>query len=264
MDDITFYERDVHHLHHPHCDALVIKAMIANSNVHWMLVDNGSSVDILYYQAFERMGLKVNDLKPSPNPIYSFTGDSIISLRVILLPMTLGEYPRQSCVMADFLVIDQPSAFNVVLGRPSLRELRAITSIHHQFMKFPMPHGVGEVKGDQQEARQCYHQAVKVASKPRQFHVIDQQPPSKGPLDDTLDLISPDEEGTTGPIEDLVDLPMDNKEPSKVLKIGKNLSEEIRGTILEFLRQNLDVLAWARHGRNRFEHHDPPPQHRSK
>ena len=71
--------------------------------------------------------------------------------------MTLGEYPRQSCVIVDFLVIDQPSAFNVVLGRPSLRELKAITSIHHLQMKLLMPHGVGEVKGDQQESRQCYH-----------------------------------------------------------------------------------------------------------
>ena len=114
-----------------------------------MLVDKGSSVDILYYQAFERMGLKVSDLKPSPNPIYGFTRDSVIPLGVISLPMTLGEYPTQSCVMEDFLVIDQPSAFNVVLGRPSLRELRTITSIHHLLMKFPIPHGVGEVEGDQ-------------------------------------------------------------------------------------------------------------------
>ena len=94
------------------------------------------------------MGLKVSDLKPSPNPIYDFTGDFVIPLGVISLPMTLGEYPRQSCVMVDFLVIDQPSAFNIVLGRPSLRELKAITSIYHLLMKFPMPHRVGEVKGD--------------------------------------------------------------------------------------------------------------------
>ena len=154
--------------------------MITNNNVYRMLVDNGSSVDILYYQAFERMRLKVSDLKPSPNPIYEFTRDSIIPLGVISLLMTLGEYPRQSCVMADFLVIDQPSAFNVVLGRPSFRERRAITSIHHLLIKFPTSHGVGEVKGDQQEARQCYHQAMKVAYKLRQCHVVNQLPPTDG------------------------------------------------------------------------------------
>ena len=148
MDDITFNDKDAHHVRHPHYDTLVIKAMIANNNVHKMLVDNGSFVDFLYYQAFQRMGLKVNNLKLSPNPIYGFTGDSVIPLGVISLPMTLGEYLRQSYMMIDFLVIDQPSAFNVVLGRPSLRELRAITSIYHILMKFPMPHGVGEVKED--------------------------------------------------------------------------------------------------------------------
>ena len=227
MDDITFSERDAHHVCHPYCDALVIKAMIANNNVHKMLVDNRSSIDILYFQAFERMRLKVSNLKPSPNPVYGFTGDSIISLGVISLLMTLGEYPRQSCVMADFLIINQPLVFNVVLRRPSLRELRVITSIHHLLMKFPKPRGVVEVKGDRQESRQWYHQAVKAASKPRQFHVVDQQPPSKGSLDDTVDLRSPDEEGTTEPIEDLVDLPINDKEPSKVLKIRKNLPDEI-------------------------------------
>ena len=69
---------------------------------------------------------------------------------------------------------------------------------------------------------------MKAAFKLRQFHVVDQQPRSEGPLDDTIDLRSPDEEGTTRPIEDLVDLPVDDKEPSKVLKIRKNLSKEIR------------------------------------
>ena len=94
MDDITFSERDAHHVRHPHYDALVIKEMIANNNMHKILVDNRSSVDILYLQAFKRMGLKVSDLKPSPNLVYSFTGDSIVPLGVISLPMTLGEYPR--------------------------------------------------------------------------------------------------------------------------------------------------------------------------
>ena len=89
MDDITFSEKDARQVHHPHCDALVIKAMIANNNVHRILVDNGSSVDTLYFQAFERMWLKVSELKPSPNPIYDFIGDSVVPLRVILFPMTL-------------------------------------------------------------------------------------------------------------------------------------------------------------------------------
>ena len=93
-DDITFKESDAYLVHHPHCDALVIKAMMANNNMHRILVENGSSVDILYYQAFQKMGLKNNDLRPCSSPIYGFTGDSVIPVGVITLPMTMEEYPR--------------------------------------------------------------------------------------------------------------------------------------------------------------------------
>ena len=77
-DDITFKENDANLVHNPHCDALVIKAMMANNNVYKILVDNRSSVDILYYQAFQRMGLKDSDFRPSPNLIYGFTRDSVV------------------------------------------------------------------------------------------------------------------------------------------------------------------------------------------
>ena len=86
---------------------------------------------------------------------------------------------------------------------------------------------------------------MKTASKSRQFHVVDQRPPSERSHKDTIDLRSPNKEGATGPIEDLVDLPVSDKEPSKVLKIGKNLLDGIREAISEFLIQNLDVFAWA-------------------
>ena len=49
---IGFLEEDVQRLHHPHDNALVINIRVGNYNMHWVLVDNGSSVDILYYSAF--------------------------------------------------------------------------------------------------------------------------------------------------------------------------------------------------------------------
>ena len=94
MEDITFSKKDASHVGHPHCDALVIKAMIANNNVYTILVNNESFMDILYFQAFKRIGLKVSDLKPLTNPVYDFTRDSVVPLGVISLPMILGEYPK--------------------------------------------------------------------------------------------------------------------------------------------------------------------------
>ena len=119
-----------------------------------------------------------------------------------------------------------------------------ITSIYYPLMKFPTLNRVGQVRGIQEEARRCYNQAVRSASRPRQVNIVDQRPLSEGPLDDTIDPRSSDEEATTGPIEDLVDLPVDDKKPTKVLKIEKNLSKELRETISTFLKSNLDVFLW--------------------
>ena len=49
---IRFSEEDACQLHHPHDDALVVSIRVEDYNMHWVLVNNGSSVDILYYLAF--------------------------------------------------------------------------------------------------------------------------------------------------------------------------------------------------------------------
>ncbi|XP_075654709.1 uncharacterized protein LOC142624859 [Castanea sativa] len=49
---IGFSEEDARRLHHPHDDALVMSIWIDDYNTHKVLVDNGSSADILYYPTF--------------------------------------------------------------------------------------------------------------------------------------------------------------------------------------------------------------------
>ena len=49
---IGFSEDDARRLHHPHDDALVVSIRVGDYNVHWVLVDNGSSANILHYPAF--------------------------------------------------------------------------------------------------------------------------------------------------------------------------------------------------------------------
>ena len=54
---ITFTDEDASRIHHPHDDAIVITLLIADYSTRRVLVDNGSSVDILYYPAFQQMNL---------------------------------------------------------------------------------------------------------------------------------------------------------------------------------------------------------------
>ena len=54
MDEqaITFTDEDAERIHHPHNDAIVITLLIVYYTTRKVLVDNGSSADILYYPAF--------------------------------------------------------------------------------------------------------------------------------------------------------------------------------------------------------------------
>ena len=66
---IGFSEDDARRLHHPHDDALVVSIQVGDYNVHRMLVDNSSSTDILYYPAFQQMGINRARLTPTNSPL---------------------------------------------------------------------------------------------------------------------------------------------------------------------------------------------------
>ena len=54
---VGFSEEDAKRLHHPHDDAMVVSIRIEDYNMQRVLIDNGSSVDILYYSALQQMGI---------------------------------------------------------------------------------------------------------------------------------------------------------------------------------------------------------------
>ncbi|KAL5743995.1 hypothetical protein ACOSQ2_027111 [Xanthoceras sorbifolium] len=63
--------------------------------------------------------------------------------------------------MADFLVIDCPTAYNAVLRRLALNDLELIISTKHLTLIFLTPIGVGHVHGEQKVARSCYEKTVR-------------------------------------------------------------------------------------------------------
>ena len=71
---IIFTEQDVAHVRFPHTDPLVVEMQISNMIVKRVLVDTGSSVNILYESSLERMGLSSKDLEPCKQTIYGFSG----------------------------------------------------------------------------------------------------------------------------------------------------------------------------------------------
>jgi hypothetical protein len=120
------------------------------------MVDNGSSADILYLPAYQQMRLDKDKLRPMDAPLVGFTGDKVCPVGIVTLPITVGTHPKTVSKTVDFLVVNCPSAYNAIIGRPTLNRLRAVTSTYHLLLKFPTEHGIGEVRGDQVAARECY------------------------------------------------------------------------------------------------------------
>ena len=76
-----------------------------------------------------------------------------------ILPVIVGEAPLQQKMMMEFIMVDTPSSYNLILGRPFLSGIRGVLSIYHNVVKFTVGTGVREVRevrGDQQAARNCY------------------------------------------------------------------------------------------------------------
>ena len=92
LEDLNFKQADARWVHHPHVDALVITARIANSKVHRLVVNDGNAMDILYLNAYKRMGLVESDLNPTTSPLYGFTRDHIVPKGMVKLIVTVGEH----------------------------------------------------------------------------------------------------------------------------------------------------------------------------
>ncbi|XP_058070884.1 probable LRR receptor-like serine/threonine-protein kinase At1g56130 [Magnolia sinica] len=144
--NMNFTEEDARGIHHPHDDALVVTLTIANRKVFRILIDTGSSANVLFVQAFNKMGLGTGKLSHHDGRL-------------------LGN--RLS------------SVYNTILGRQSLNALRAVVSTFHLAMKFPTDQGVRLVKGDQHDARQCYGMALKTSHQTMTITSLDPHKESK-------------------------------------------------------------------------------------
>jgi hypothetical protein len=74
MVPITLDKNDFQVRDFPHTDAFVATANIAGFTIHNILIDNGSSIDILFIKPFEQMNLDKRTLEPAENSMFGFVG----------------------------------------------------------------------------------------------------------------------------------------------------------------------------------------------
>ena len=90
--DFLFSKEDAKGVKQPHDDHLVIMLIIEGFNTRRILVDNGSSTDIIYLSTFQQLKLDPGRLRPFESPLISFNGDRVYPKGIVTLMVTVGFY----------------------------------------------------------------------------------------------------------------------------------------------------------------------------
>ena len=173
------------------------------------MVDNGSSADILYYPAFQQMGINRARLTPTNAPLVGFGGTRVLPLGAIILSVIVGDYLQQITHDVTFLMVDYSSAYNGILGRATLNLWKAATSTYHLMIKFPTEYGIRELRGDQVAARECYIAMLEMEDHQQTMCIGEQRTTAK-------------------PVEELEEIILDESRTGRMTRMGILASPMIR------------------------------------
>ncbi|RRT55634.1 hypothetical protein B296_00024561 [Ensete ventricosum] len=105
-----------------------------------------------------------------------------------------------------------PSAYNAIIGRPTLNRFKAVVSTYHRLLKFPTRTGVGEVRSDPREFRQCYLTTTTLSKK------------LKVQLAATVPQNPEDSARDPYPAEQVLEVPLDPSRLDRLVKVESGLT----------------------------------------
>ncbi|XP_072060427.1 uncharacterized protein [Arachis hypogaea] len=115
LPTISFTKEDRQGIIPGHDDVVVITMILANTDLHRTLVDQGSSADILFKLAFDKLGLDEKELRAYPDTVYGLGDTPIKSLGFIPLHTTFEKWVRSKTLSIDFIVVDVGSADDMLV-----------------------------------------------------------------------------------------------------------------------------------------------------
>lgn len=236
--DISFMAKDYSDLIPHDDDPMVISLQIVKWNVKRVLIDPGSFASVLYYDTFDRRGLDPEQLQPFKGTLAGFVGEQVHVRGYITLKTTFGHGSQAKTIRVRYLVVNSPSSYNIIIGRPAFNLLGGVLSTKFLVMKYPLDKGrIRTIKGDQKVARECYHNNLRLQKtrknssneKTHEVNMIDLDPRE----DFQQELLEP--------TEDLKVISI-GLEAHQTTKIGTSLSTVVETALTNLLRKNLNLF----------------------
>ena len=152
---IIFTDEDLLSFNLPHSNPLIIKLRIGNAMMSRVLVDRGSSMYIIFWDALQKMVFSENLISPVMTQIHAFNGVEITPIGIVALHV----YITDRVLMVTFFIIDTPLAINVIMDREWIHAVKGVVLTLHQVMRYQSQDGMYmiDIKGDLTQNRRCYN-----------------------------------------------------------------------------------------------------------
>ncbi|XP_072094117.1 uncharacterized protein [Arachis hypogaea] len=134
--EISFLPKDYKAADHNLDDPVVITVQVEEPLVKKILMDPGSSADVLFYSIFQKMKLSDKTFQPSSRELVGFSGERVSIRGYIWLQTTFGNYLNSKTIDIQYLIVDCKNPYNIILGKPSLNAFNAIVSTVHLCASF--------------------------------------------------------------------------------------------------------------------------------
>lgn len=99
----------------------MINAIVASKTFDQILVDIGSSIDVLFKSTLDEIIIIYLKLESISASLKEFSGGMLNLLSVVELPVTIGSTPSQKIMMLDFVIVDKDNLYQIILGKLFLR-----------------------------------------------------------------------------------------------------------------------------------------------
>jgi len=165
--------------------------------------------------------------------LYGFAADEVEVHGHIELRTTFTDGASSRTTSIRYLVLNAPSTYNILLGRPTLNRLGAVPSMRHMKMKLPSLEGaVITIKSDQKKVKRCYENNLK--TKRGVFSVTTRPLREDGVTREEITR-----ENRPEPAGGVVEREIGGK----MFKLGQSLRKESQDQVAKVIARHLDAFA---------------------
>ena len=227
-------------LQQPHTDPLVVTLKIGQMKVKRVLVDTGSTTDLITTECLRKMKFEEKHLQPLDKPLIGFGGSQVIPLGTIILPVRVGEKNKSRAMPVRFTVVDLTFPYNAIMGLSLINKIKAAIFPHQLLLQFEQDDGqVGVLKGDQVTARQCLVNTLKreTSATPSKRKREEESPTVMSVYTD-----GPNAHERPHPVERYEETEIFD---GKQIKIGKDLPDAIKNDVVATIADCRDIFAFT-------------------